>query len=188
MAMRRKTSIHKRHKDDWYIEPAWVSRRLFQVERFYGKVSDPFCGWGTIPTEAINISLDAEGFDISNRSIGVFGVEDFFSSERTFDNIVTNPPFNDMEKVCREVCLRTSRKAAIICPLRRLPAAHSWLSELPLARVYILTPRPSMPPGNKFIAGKIKASGGTVDYCWLVFEMSNPLIVKPRLLWLHRDH
>jgi hypothetical protein len=30
--------------DGFYIEPEWVSERLFAVEQFTGSIWDPFCG------------------------------------------------------------------------------------------------------------------------------------------------
>ena len=56
----------------------------------------------------------------------------------------------------------------MIVPLRRLPAAR-WLGHLPLETIYLLTPRPSMPPGTWIAAGNIPG-GGREDFCWLVFN------------------
>jgi hypothetical protein len=47
----------------------------------------------------------------------------------------------------------------------RLNAAR-WLKPLSLAKIYLLTPRPSMPPAT-FIARGDKPGGDTVDFCWL---------------------
>jgi hypothetical protein len=75
-------------------------------------------------------------------------------------------------------------KVAMLCPLRRLPAAH-WLQRLPLESVYQLTPRPSMPPGTLIAAGH-RLGGGTQDFVWLVFNKRMTAAV-PRLRWLHRS-
>jgi hypothetical protein len=50
--------------------------------------------------------------------------------------------------------------------------------------VYLLTPRPSMPPGAWIAAGN-KPGGGTLDFCWLVFSKRHR--GEPQLQWLHRD-
>ena len=47
----------------------------------------------------------------------------------------------------------------MLVPLRRLPAAH-WLEHLPLETVWLLTPRPSIPPGSYIAAGH-KPGGGS---------------------------
>ena len=50
----------------------------------------------------------------------------------------------------------------MICLVRRLNAAH-WLERLPIERVWLLTPRPIMPPGSWIAAGN-KPGGGTQDF------------------------
>jgi hypothetical protein len=72
----------------------------------------------------------------------------------------------------------------MLVPLRRLPAAH-WLEHVPLETVWLLTPRPSVPPGH-YIATGNKPSGGSQDFAWLVFR-KNLIAWTPRLRWLHRD-
>ena len=69
-------------------------------------------------------------------------------------------------------------------PLRRLPAAH-WLERLPLETIYILTPRPSLPPASYIRAGN-KPGGGGQDFAWLVFNV-RATISTPRVKRLHRD-
>ena len=77
----------------------------------------------------------------------------------------------------------TGLKVAVIFPTARLNAAH-WIRETPLRRVWLLTPRPSMPPGHVIAAGQ-KAGGGKVDFCWLVFERGHQ--GPAELRWLYRD-
>src|SRR5262249_41183991 len=97
------------------------------------------------------------------------GLVDFFDCGRIpAANICTNPPFNR----CNEFVLRAlelaSGKVAMIWLARRLNATR-WLQETPLARVYLLTPRPSMPPSHVIAAGE-KPGGGSQDFVWLVWE------------------
>ena len=53
----------------------------------------------------------------------------------------------------------------------------------PLVRVYLLTPRPSMPPGQ-VIAASEKPSGVFQDFVWLVFERIH--VGPADLRWLYR--
>src|SRR5262249_35451628 len=55
-----------------------------------------------------------------------------------------------------------------------------WLGSLPLARMYLLTPRPSVPPPTAK-----KVGGGRVDFCWLVLDVQHR--GPPTWGWLHRD-
>jgi hypothetical protein len=73
----------------------------------------------------------------------------------------------------------------MIMPLPRLPTAR-WLESLPLETVWVMTPRPWVPPGNYIEAGH-KPSGGSQDFAWLVFR-KGLIAWTPRLRWLHRDH
>ena len=59
-----------------------------------------------------------------------------------------------------------------------------WLEKTPLARVWLMTPRPSMLPGSRVLAGE-KAGGGKSDYCWIV--MQHGYKGPPELRWLQRD-
>jgi hypothetical protein len=78
----------------------------------------------------------------------------------------------------------TEYKVAAIFPTARLNAAR-WLEGHPLRHIWLLTPRPSMPPGHVITAGG-KVGGGKTDYCWLVFDHKYA-IGEPMVKWLHRD-
>jgi hypothetical protein len=145
----------QREKHEHYVEPHWTSERLFAEEKFEGPIWDPCCGFGRIPDAAVKAGLGAIGTDIVDR--GRFARHAI-----------------DMEGV---------RKVAMIFPTQRLNAAH-WLRETPLARVWLMTPRPSMPPGYTIAAGE-KPGGGKVDFCWLVWTKGR--VGPPDLRWLRRD-
>lgn len=180
----RQSHIFHREEHEHYVEESWCSSRLFDVEPFHGHIVDPACGWGTIVINALKHGYCAAGSDLVHRGWdSTHTPTDFLKDTHQYDNIVTNPPFNIIEDFTIQAALRARRKAAVIFPLARMPAAH-WLEGLPLARVWLLTPRPSMPPGHYIKAGG-KVGGGRVDYCWLVFEHGH----KGRWTgdWLYRD-
>lgn len=114
-----------------------------------------------------------------------FAVRDFLKIDTTsrFTSSVCNPPFDQIEAFCRRALEIVDFKVAMISPLPRLPAAH-WLRSLPLKTVYLLSPRPSMPPAAYLEAG-MKAQGGRPEFCWLVFEQG--WTSAPSLKWLCRD-
>ena len=180
---RRDSHIWGREKHDHYVEPAWCSERLFAVEPFHGNVDDPCCGFGTIPEAAYRAGIGVSASDLMDRGYAGTRIEDFFASTRSRDNIVCNPPFNAAERFALHALKLAACKVAIIFPTRRLNAAH-WIRDTPLRRIWLLTPRPSMPPGHVVAAG-VKASGGKQDFCWLVFERGweGPA----ELRWLRRD-
>jgi|SRR5262249_10771414 len=169
----------------FYIEPEWCSRRLFEVEQFDGTIWDPACGIGRIVAAARGAGYPTIATDLVNRGCLWFdGLVDFFDSPRMpAANIVTNPPFTVCDQFVRRALELVDGKVAMIWLARRLNAAR-WLQDTPLARIYLLTPRPSMPPGHVLLAGE-KPGGGTQDFCWLVFSRAHK--GQPELRWLHRD-
>jgi len=182
----RNSHIWKRHSNDWYVEPHWVNRRLFEVEFWNDTTStihDPAAGIGQVVRAAREHGLKASGADIVDRGAG-FQVQDFLASSiEKHENIVTNPPYGLLREFT-ERALRLARdKVCILCPVARLNAAR-WLEASGLFCVWLLTPRPSMPPGDVFL-GSGKVGGGKADYCWLVFHKGYR--GEPYLNWLHRD-
>jgi hypothetical protein len=177
-------------KDDlgFYVEPEWVSQRLFAVEDFAQTIYDPACGTGRILSSARDAGYATLASDVVKRAeIDNFVQRDFLTWHGPIDrstSVVCNPPFDHVQEFCEQAVYLSARKVAMITLVRRLNAAGRWLQELPLARVWLLTPRPSMPPGHVIAAGE-KPGGGTQDFAWLIFtrEHRGP----PELRWLHRE-
>jgi hypothetical protein len=181
---RRENHIWHREHHDHYVEPLWVSERLFDVEPFVGDIVDPACGFGNIIGAARSRGYTAHGRDIVDRGYPGTVVQDFMDCSDRLDNIVCNIPFDIAAKFTQHALTLVRNKFAIIFPVARLNAAHHWLERMPLARIWLLTPRPSMPPGHVIAAGG-RANGGREDFCWLVFSIGH--VGMPELRWLHRD-
>jgi hypothetical protein len=177
--------IWDKEPDGFYVEPSWVGERLFEVEKFDGTIWDPACGTGRVAEAARRAGYPTIATDIVDRGYPHFdGQIDFFNCERMpAANICCNPPFNVCDRFVRRALELVTGKVAMIWLARRLNAAR-WLQDTPLARVYLLTPRPSMPPGHVILAGE-KPGGGTQDFCWLTFSRDHK--GPPELRWLHRD-
>jgi len=169
--------------DEHYVEPFWVSERLFEEEHFVGDIYDPACGFGRIIDSAVKAGYLAHGADLVDRR-GRGDVRDFLLNNITTpNNIVSNPPFDNFEAFAKHALARARNKVALIMPTARLNAAR-WLENTPLQSVWLLTPRPSMPPGHVITAGG-KVGGGKSDYCWLVFD--HKWTGHPELKWMRRD-
>jgi hypothetical protein len=186
----RKSHIWEREANEHYVEPAWCSARLFEEEDFGVYIHDPACGFGTIVCEAVKAGMTATGSDIVDRGFdGAEKQQDFLTADIRRTNIVTNPPFNLAPQFALRALGYTQCKVAIIFPTACLNAANGvkgkyWIAGTPLRRVWLMTPRPSMPPGEYIAAGQ-KPGGGRVDFCWLVWE--HGYRGAPELRWLHRD-
>lgn len=176
--------IWKREAGEHYVEPEWCSRRLFDVEDFAPGIWDPACGFGRITAAAHARGWYGIGTDIVERGADLAGLYDFLKLERgRSPHIVTNPPFDLCREFAEHALKLAAEKVAMIFLVRRLPAAR-WLKQTPLRRIWLLTPRPSMPPGHVITAGQ-KPGGGKHDFCWLVWEQG--YIGTPEMCWLYRD-
>jgi hypothetical protein len=180
-----------------FVEPEWCSRRLFEVESFDRTIWDPCCGWGRVMQAAIDAGYHTFGSDIVDRGahsklsghfmwfLGDF-LGDFLCDTPIVPppfSIVGNPPFDKLQEFVERALALGAGKVAFIWRLQRLAAAKR-LRDVPLARIYLLTPRPSMPPGS-FIEAGGKVSGDSHDYCWLIFTPG--YTGAPRVHWLLRD-
>jgi hypothetical protein len=174
----------EREENEHYVEPEWCSQRLFDEERFEGIIYDPACGFGNIPKSAISAGFVTWAADIVDRGyLDGRPKSDFFYFDLPADNIVTNPPFNVADKFALHALRIARHKVAMIFPTARLNAAH-WMRGTPLRRVWLMTPRPSMPPGHVIARGE-KATGGKMDFCWLVWEKKYS--GNAELHWLRRE-
>jgi hypothetical protein len=196
----RASHIFDKERHGHYVEPSWVSARLFEVDDFGPPstlIYDPACGWGTILRSAIDAGYRAAGSDVVNRlhraGLGLdttrFYKHDFLNgglpTRSLIMSVVCNPPYDFVREFCERALEVAYYKVAMICLLRRLPAAR-WLQRLPLETVYLLTPRPSMPPG-KWIAAGNAPGGGTQDFVALVFNKDRSPRQEPKMKWLTKS-
>lgn len=185
LARSKAAHIWAREKNEHYVEPEWCSRRLFATVPFEGAIQDPCCGFGRVVEAATAAGHAAFGTDIVSRGFEFMTMpeRDFLKQETRVANIVCNPPFDIFPDFAAHALALATNKVAMIWLVPRLNAAR-WLRDTPLARVLLLTPRPSMPPGHVIAAGE-KPNGGTQDFCWLVWDKVH--VGAPTLEWLHRD-
>ena len=181
-----KAHIWERETNEHYVEPSWCSARLLEEEEFNGPIWDPCCGFGTIILNAMARGYGTYASDIIARRAGICDIiGDFLGLAYPgsgFD-IICNPPFNIADRFALHALGSGASKVAMIFPTARLNAAH-WLRGIPLRRVWLMTPRPSMPPGHVIAAGE-KPGGGKMDFCWLIWERG--YAGTPELRWLKRD-
>ena len=182
---KRNSHIFDRDPNDWYVEPRWVSERLFEVESFDrdSAILDPCTGTGQIADAARAAGYRVITADIVDRGYRGCKIQNFLERKSAPSSVGGNPPFGDIEAVARHALAIGANKVALICTVPRLNAAR-WLRELPFCRVWLLGPRPSMPTGKYILEGG-KPEGDKRDFCWIVFERGYR--GEPVLRWLHRD-
>jgi hypothetical protein len=182
----RNAHVWARDPHDYYREPDWCSERLFQVETFEGRVCDPAAGSGAIVRAAKAAGLTAYGCDIVDRGFDYYQITDFLKSGARTENIVSNPPFGCSQEFVARALRLSARKVAMLLPTTWLNGAarSRWLETTPLRRIWILAPRPSMPPGRLVDAGG-KPGNGTKDFMWAVWLRGYD--GRPEIQWLRRD-
>lgn len=184
--------IWRRAADEWYLDQPDCTAALLAVERFDGVIVDPCCGQGSVLEAARAASYTAIGRDIRQRRHGghpgADEIADFFTDPRPIENLISNPPYKRLDEFIALACERVEKKAAILVQLRSLGSQDrsNALRSMPapLAAVRVVTPRPSMPPGEALKAGLVDASGGSADYAWLIFDRAH--VGEPIFGWADR--
>ncbi|MFT8634803.1 hypothetical protein [Novacetimonas hansenii] len=167
-------SGYDRVADDWYIEPPWAVDALIAAEAtvrpLRGRVLDPCCGAGNVPTRLAGIEdIIPIGTDLRPRRPDI-AMMDFRDSLRQFrpDCVVSNPPYNQAQEFIEVALLHTWDRVCVVLRLGFLAGQKRriWWPLTCFARLWVSSVRMTMPPGNRATAGK----SGTVDYAWFVFE------------------
>ena len=178
--MEKKDHIFDRAKDEWYVEPIWVTLGLLEHVTFFGGVWDPACGGGNILSACDLMDIESIGTDIVDRGKATRLI-DFLSYDGPplAPNIIMNPPFGKSETAelfIRKALSVAKEKVATFVDQRFLGSsrrAGGLFKEHRPLKVFQITPRPSCPPGDWLEAGG-KPGGGTADYVWIVWDSVYP--------------
>ena len=208
--MRAKPSLpiaqnaHNRHKGvgdkregdtrdpyDWYVEPGWCTDLLLNVMPIHGQIWDPACGCGTIVKRCRDRGLDVVGTDLVDRGHG-FEVSNFIDggapvSCLNISHVITNPPYyrgKGTQAFMERGLEIASHSVAVLAPIPFLASKGRflWFRNLPISHVFVLSQRPSMPPGVLLESGTVSASGGKEDYIWIVATHGH--VGPPMMDWL----
>jgi len=132
--------------------------------------------------EALAAGLPAVGSDLRDRT----GAADWFVHRHNFltsdadpvcASVIMNPPYLEKGQgsepfIRKAMSFPSVQKIAAFVPSKFLwggDRARDFWTKLPPARVYLITPRPSCPPGPVIEAG-ISPGGGFEDFAWCVWD------------------
>lgn len=174
----------ERHPEEWYVEPPDCSAALFAAEPFEGGIWDAACGRGNVMQGAAlaGISNPLTATDLHRRGLPPHwaGRLDFlnYDGQPLQPNIVSNPPYGRgvlLKQFVEKALAIATGKVAVFTELTFLGSETrlAWYEANKPARVLMVVPRPSCPPGDYLEAGN-KATGGRVDYCWIVWDRQRP--------------
>jgi hypothetical protein len=167
-------------ENGFYQEPAWLVDSLLNAEPVTGRVYDPFCGEGTIPKACIARGIEAIGSDICDRGYGAAGVDFFQVTGPLHCDILTNPDYSKLRPAVDHALAVATGKVIVLARLAFLESQRrrEWFLATRLARVWVSSRRPSMPPGGQGIVAK----GGSIPFAFFVWDRSH--IGAPELGWL----
>lgn len=176
--------LWERHPDDWYVEDVAPTAELLKIETFPGgAIWDPCCGRGHVLAAAQAAGYEAWGSDIADRKRVVdctFIQGDFTHFPVALaPSVIMNPPYlggDGIEQFVRQgMRYKSVEKIAVFAPAKFLwgqNRALTFYRQCEPARVYMITPRPSCPPGPVWEEAPEEVGGGTEDFCWVLWERS----------------
>jgi hypothetical protein len=153
---------NNRVKDDFYPTPTNATLALLERERFDGNVWEPACGDGAISELLKKYGYDVYSTDLVDRDYGDDHF-DFLHSNKMYDNIITNPPFNIGTKFALHSLRCAKKKVALFQKLTFLEGKerrNKLYALNMLKRVYVFSERQAF--------GDHK--GGMLAFAWFVFD------------------
>jgi hypothetical protein len=164
---------------DFYPTPAWATWALVEQESFEGTIWEPACGDGSMSQVLATTGCEIISTDLYDRGFGVAG-EDFLTSGRVADNIVTNPPYNSAEAFVDKGLQSATRKVALLLRLAFLEGGNRYRTifrDRPPARVWVFSERITFYP-----KGMVQKGSGTTAYAWFVWDKASA--GSPELRWI----
>jgi hypothetical protein len=152
---------------DYFPTPAWATHALIDNEKFSGGIWECACGDGAMSEVLKLTGQKVVSSDLFRRGYGESG-HDFVASDRTADNIVTNPPYNSAEGFVASGVKLARKKFALLLRLAFLEGsnrANTIFSKCPPSRVWVFSERVTFYP-----AGADIKSSGTTAYAWFVWD------------------
>lgn len=158
--MNKSPTISVRQPHDFYpTDPKYIVPLLRHVN-FTGPICEPCCGDGIIST-----FLENQGYEVISSDLISYGYSkskliDFFHINE-FNNIITNPPYKNLNDFLRHCFDHTKAKIALLLAL-------SALESIERLELYKQNP----PLKVIVIAERMKVHGKTSRFahCWMVWD------------------
>ena len=126
-------------ENDFVQTPKEITEALTLLESFEGKILEPCCGKG-----AISEVLKSKGYEVISSdkfSYGYGKQEDLFEVTEEFDNIITNPPFTQQQKVKKHLLSIAKKKVALLWYVKNLGNEIETKTSKNLKTVYVFNKR-----------------------------------------------
>jgi len=168
-------SIAWRSNNDWidfYETPQWCVQELLKRESFSWSILEPCSWWWVISRELEEHWYGVTSFDIrEDEWVYWQGWVDFLSIEDDsilFDNVVTNPPYNNAQNFIEKSLSVTSSKVAMFLKLQFLESVwrYEFFKNTPLKKIYVFCKRPTLYQANQ----PEPKNKWTIAYAWYIRE------------------
>jgi hypothetical protein len=156
---------------DFFPTPLWATEALIDNESFKGDIWECACGNGAMSEVLKRETPKTFSSDLFDRGYGESGI-DFLKADKTFDNIVTNPPYNAAEGFVERGLQLANKKFALLLRLAFLEGANrqrTVFSVNPPSRVWVFSERITFYPAGAEVKGS-----GTTAYAWFVWDKDAP--------------
>ena len=161
-----------REKNDFYPTPKKATQSLLDRQKFEGEIWECACGDGAMSEVMKENGYDVFSSDLIDRGYGETGT-DFLKSDKKFDNIITNPPFNLSTEFTVKALELANNKVALLNKLSFLEGIkrrNQVFNHKKLEKVLVFTKR-------------IKFGGnGLMAFAWFIFDKNYN--GKPEIDWI----
>ena len=171
---------NNRSVGDFYPTPSFVLDPILEKEIFNGSILEPCCGEGHISKRLIEKGYNVTSRDLFDRGYGETGIDFLFMPQhKTFDNIITNPPYNLAMEFAEASINVAKEKVAMLMKINFLEGVKrkEFLKKSPLKTVWIFSKRQTLTRPDW--EGKNK---GFITYAWFVWD--NNYDGKPTIDWI----
>ena len=179
-------SVDHDDPNDFHPTPPRGTRALLSVERFRGRIWEPACGDGMMSRVLEEARYKVVSTDLVDRGYGTGGVDFLAQTKPRAPNIVTNPPFNLINKFVSHALELTTGKVAVLARLSFLEGSRrrEMFQSTPIARVWVFSVRLAIPHNRFRISGYVNKDdkGGMIPFAWYIWEHGH--VGPPALGWL----
>lgn len=169
------TPARGRVENDYYATPPESTQALLNVLELNGSILEPACGEGHISEVLKNNYPNSEivSTDLIDRGYGE-GVIDFLEHtyDRTFTNVITNPPFKYMREFVEKALEISDEKVMMFGKIQFLEGKgrKEFLINSPLKYVYVFSERQNPLRNGKSVDENGKKWSSTMCFAWYVWE------------------
>ena len=169
------TPMRGRVENDYYATPPESTQALLNVLELNGSILEPACGEGHISEVLKSNYPNSEivSTDLIDRGYGSGGINFLeHTYDRTFTNVITNPPFKYMREFVEKSLEISTDKVIMFGKIQFLEGQRrkEFLENSPLKYVYVFSERQNPMRNGSSVDENGKKWSSTMCFAWYVWE------------------